>query len=234
MNGETTNGPKRRGHGRWFLTLFVGIVLGAVLASVLPRDGGLGRLLSPPVVMEGEVVDKRPEPDRLVLKIATAQGLVLANFTSNRKDVDLLVEPGSYIKLEAERQQPFLDNPTIVSVTQPELQAPLSYPETREDYQRIMEEHLREWEAKLDELEAATARAKGELSEKYRPEIEKLHRMHDATRQKLATLEEASGNAWQDLRQGLDGAWREMDQALQKAATRFRHDETEAPEKPSE
>lgn len=229
---DTTSNPSPKRHGRWLATLLIGMVLGAALASVLPQYGGLGRWLSPTTTLEGEVVDKESRSDRLVLKIATSEGLVLASYTEHRSDVDLLVDRGSQIRIEAERNQPFLDNPTILSVHGPrsEPAGPTSE-STREAYQRAMEEQLRRWEKKLSELDAATKKAKDDLARKYQPEIEKLQQMRDATREKLDELEAASGSAWKDLKGGLDNAWTELDQALEKAETRFRRDETESPAK---
>ena len=104
------------GHGFfWFVT---GILVGVAAAIFVPRwvapylpsflGGGAG--------VEGEVVEKVSEPDRVLVKVATSEGLILATFTQNRKELDLLIRQGDSITLGLDGYQPLVENPEVARV----------------------------------------------------------------------------------------------------------------------
>jgi hypothetical protein len=84
------------------VTLAIGIVLGvgamtkgpALVAPYLPKSmsGQSERI-------EGEVVRKQREGNRLLVKVATAQGPMLVTFTQRVTELDLLLEPGDRVEL---------------------------------------------------------------------------------------------------------------------------------------
>ncbi len=221
---DSSSSPPPRKRGRWLLFL-VGVVVGAAGATLFPHYAGeyLGGVFTPSAVVEGQVVEKESQAERIVLKVTTAEGVLLASFTENRPDIDLLVEPGASIRLGANRYQPFLENPTILSVREP-AQAPKDVAEksARQTYQEEMEAQLRKWEAKLAELEAIASRASDEAAQEYDAELELLREKRDAARKKLSELKSAGGVAWKDMKSGLDSAWSELEEALSDAASRFR------------
>ena len=67
-------------------------------------------------VVEGEVVQKQREPNRVLLKIQTERGVILAAFTKRVAEIDLLIEPGATIALSLPGDQPFVDDPAIERV----------------------------------------------------------------------------------------------------------------------
>jgi hypothetical protein len=112
--------PARRG-SHFFLFLLLGVVLGVAGTSVVHywlgpslfsrfQDGSL---------IEGQVLDKAPEADRLLLKVETEHGVLLATFTQRQEAIALLVDRGDTITLGVREYQPFLEDPAIARVRRP-------------------------------------------------------------------------------------------------------------------
>ncbi|HYS18943.1 MAG TPA: hypothetical protein VET45_18620 [Candidatus Binatia bacterium] len=104
------------------VTLLVGAALGvagtiygpARVDPYLPREL---RLRSR--VVEGQVLQKQREPNRVLVKIQTDQGVILAAFTKRVAEIDLLIEPGATIALSLPGDQPVVDDPAIERVKPP-------------------------------------------------------------------------------------------------------------------
>lgn len=96
------------------LLLLVGILIGLAAAVLFPR---VRELLTPGVLKkaptEGVVDDKRSEGDRLLLTLVTAEGAVLATFTQQVAEIDLLVARGDTVSLSLDGYRPFVENPEI-------------------------------------------------------------------------------------------------------------------------
>jgi len=104
------------------VTLLVGAGLGAAgtvygpaaVDPYLPKD-----LRIRSRIVEGQVTKKQREPNRVLVKIETEQGVILAAFTKRMAEIDLLVEPGDTIALALPGGQPFVDDPSIERVKRP-------------------------------------------------------------------------------------------------------------------
>jgi hypothetical protein len=101
--------------------LVLGVALGAAGAALVPRwvDPGLLAPFRRGEGVEGRVVDKALESDRLLLKIESEQGVFLATFTERQAEIDLLVDPGDTVTLDAREYRPFLEDPTLDRVRKP-------------------------------------------------------------------------------------------------------------------
>jgi hypothetical protein len=100
-------------------TLLVGAGLGAAGTIYLPSivDPYLPKELRIRArVVEGQVLNKQREPNRLLVKIQLEQGVILATYTKRVAEVDLLVEPGDTIALELRSGEPVVDEPPIERV----------------------------------------------------------------------------------------------------------------------
>ncbi len=103
------------------LTLAIGIVLGvgamtkgpALVAPYLPKFSGQSERI------EGEVVRKQREGNRLLLKVATPQGPMLVTFTQKVAELDLLLEPGDRVELITPGYATFVEDPTLERVKRP-------------------------------------------------------------------------------------------------------------------
>lgn len=108
-----------RGWTLLIVTLLVGAGLGAAGAIYGPPmvDPYLPKQLRIRAhVVEGLVLGKQREPNRLLLKIQTEAGVILATYTKRVAEVDLLVEPGDAIALELRNDEPVVDDPHIERV----------------------------------------------------------------------------------------------------------------------
>ena len=106
------------------LTFLLGLVLGVLGAIFVPRllepllPAGL-RASSESV--EGTVIRRQRDEQRLLLTINTPQGAALATFTEKVAEIDLLVEEGDAVTLDLGTYEPFVDNPLIRAVRKADL-----------------------------------------------------------------------------------------------------------------
>ncbi len=100
-------------------TLLVGMVVGfgaaargpALIAPYLPKaGGGAGERI------EGQVVRKQREGNRLLVKVTTAQGPMLVTFTQKVADLDVLLDPGDTVTLVIPGYATFVENPVLERV----------------------------------------------------------------------------------------------------------------------
>jgi hypothetical protein len=120
-------GPKRfelavRGWLILVATLLAGVILGigaatmgpVVVTPYLPKSmSGQGER------MQAEVLRKQREANRLLLKVATAQGPMLVTFTQKVAELDLLLEPGDTLTLITTGYATFVEDPTLDRVQRP-------------------------------------------------------------------------------------------------------------------
>ena len=106
------------------LLLLVGVALGVGgtiwgprLADPYLPDAFRGKK---PETVEGEVVRKLREGERLLLTVQTSQGTVLATFTHKVAEIDLLVQEGDALTLALSRYEPFVEDPAIERVRKQE------------------------------------------------------------------------------------------------------------------
>jgi hypothetical protein len=97
------------------LLLVLGVALGAAGAALVLRwvDPGLLAPFRGGDGVEGRVLDKALESDRLLLKIESEHGVFLATFTERQAEIDLLVDAGDTVTLDAREYRPFLEDPTL-------------------------------------------------------------------------------------------------------------------------
>lgn len=116
--------PKR--HSRFFLGFIFGILAGAIAAVVAPSwwQTLVPDALFPGGSMEGVVLGKSREEGRLLLKLETEGGVLLATFTERLEEIDLLVEKGDRVTLRVAQYQPFLTDPRLDRVVKPEVTRP--------------------------------------------------------------------------------------------------------------
>ncbi len=113
--------PKRR--SRFFPGFFLGLIVGAIGVVVAPSwwQSFLPDALFPGGSMESLVLGKSREEGRLLLKLETEGGVLLATFTERVEEIDLLVEEGDRVTLHVPQYQPFLTDPRLDRVVKPEV-----------------------------------------------------------------------------------------------------------------
>ena len=96
------------------LAFLGGLAIGVIGTVLAPRFLGpyLPRAIrgkAEPV--EGTVVAKQREPERLLLTVLTPQGALLATFKERVAETALLVEVGDSVTLILPRYEPFVEGP---------------------------------------------------------------------------------------------------------------------------
>ncbi len=100
-------------------TFLIGVAVGigaanrgpALIAPYLPKSvSGVGRQI------EGQVVRKQRDGNRLLVKITTAQGPMLVTFTQKAPDLDVLLDNGDTVTLVTPGYATFVDDPIVEHV----------------------------------------------------------------------------------------------------------------------
>lgn len=103
-------------------TLLTGAILGIgavtvgppLVAPYLPKSiSGHGERI------QGEVLRKQREANRLLLKVGTAEGPMLVTFTQKVAELDLLLETGDMVTLITTGYATFVEDPTLDRVQRP-------------------------------------------------------------------------------------------------------------------
>ncbi len=103
-------------------TFLVGAIVGGGLAN---RGSTLIASYLPKAVsragehIEGQVVRKQRDGNRLLVKITTAQGPMLVTFTQKVADLDVLLDAGDTVTLITPGYATFVDDPILERVKEP-------------------------------------------------------------------------------------------------------------------
>ena len=106
------------------LTFVIGVALGLSAQTFAPRVVGPylpKAILGKGEAVEGTLVRKGREQDRLLLTVSAPQGAILATFKKQVTEIDLLIEEGDTVALDLRRYEPFVDDPAIIRVAKPDL-----------------------------------------------------------------------------------------------------------------
>jgi hypothetical protein len=112
-------------------TLLVGVAVGVgvankgqeLIAPYMPKAvSGAGNHI------EGQVVRKQRDGNRLLVKVATAQGPMLVTFTQKVADLDVLLDSGDTVTLLTSGYATFVDDPILERVKEPDRGQPPAPP----------------------------------------------------------------------------------------------------------
>jgi uncharacterized coiled-coil DUF342 family protein len=88
---------------------------------------------------------------------------------------------------------------------------------SREEYINKLSSQLKEWSAKIDELESKARATQTEVKTGYESQIRQLTDKRDAATKKLQELRGASTEAWDTLKAGAETAWSDLKHAVTAA-----------------
>jgi outer membrane murein-binding lipoprotein Lpp len=92
----------------------------------------------------------------------------------------------------------------------------------KEAYIDKMAAQLKEWSAKIDELESMVGTAKADVKMGYENRIRELKEKRETAMQRLRELKDSSGEAWETFTAGVDNAWEDFKDALTAAREKFK------------
>jgi uncharacterized coiled-coil DUF342 family protein len=92
----------------------------------------------------------------------------------------------------------------------------------KEDYIDKMAAQLKDWSARIDELEARAGTIKSDMKEGYENRIHELKEKRDAVTRKLQETGKATDEAWETFKTGVDHAWEDLKGAITAAREKFR------------
>jgi multidrug resistance efflux pump len=93
---------------------------------------------------------------------------------------------------------------------------------SKDQYVRLMQAKMDQWNAEVDLLAAKAKVAAADLRIEYGEQIEHLAAKQVVARQKLEELKTSGAGAWEDLKGGIESAWSAMGEALSAARARFK------------
>ena len=93
---------------------------------------------------------------------------------------------------------------------------------SREEYIDQLAAQLKEWSAKIDELESKARTAKADVKTNYENQIKQLKDKRDGAMHKLQELKGASAEAWDILKAGAETSWADLKKAVTAAADKFK------------
>jgi len=92
----------------------------------------------------------------------------------------------------------------------------------REEYIETMTKQLKEWSARIDELEIKARTAKADMKVVYEQRVRELKDKREDVTRKLHELKGASNEAWDAVKTGVEKAWGEFKDALSDARDKFK------------
>ncbi len=95
----------------------------------------------------------------------------------------------------------------------------------REEYIDKLAAQLKEWSAKIDEMEVKAHSAKEDVKTRYAEQIKELKEQREAAVHKLQELKETSSEAWDIMKAGAETAWSDLKKAINEAKQKFQKSE---------
>lgn len=85
-----------------------------------------------------------------------------------------------------------------------------------------MAAQLKEWDAKIQKLEADATSAADGVAADIQEQINKARSKKDEAQQKLDAVRQAGENAWEELKDGVDQSWKILGDAVKSAADKLK------------
>jgi len=93
--------------------------------------------------------------------------------------------------------------------------------DTRDAFIAKLKAQLDEWDVELDQMEACARKAQTDQQIAYHEHIADIRQHRDDFQQRLAQIQQATGNAWEEMTQGVEDAWARIGQAFVNARARL-------------
>lgn len=91
----------------------------------------------------------------------------------------------------------------------------------RKQYIDKMAAQLKEWDDKIQKLQAKADKAKADARTEYQKEMQQLQQKRTEARDKLQQLQQAGDEAWEELKTGAEKSWNDLKSAFENAKAKF-------------
>jgi uncharacterized coiled-coil DUF342 family protein len=98
----------------------------------------------------------------------------------------------------------------------------MSTMDKQEEYRKKLEAQLKEWKAKIDDLEARGAKFTSEAKTELMKEIKELRQKKGIVKEKWNELQKVSADSWDSMKEGVEKAVAELKGALDRVMARFK------------
>jgi chromatin segregation and condensation protein Rec8/ScpA/Scc1 (kleisin family) len=88
---------------------------------------------------------------------------------------------------------------------------------TKETCLKKLEDELKQWEAKIDIIQADADKVKEEHKAQYKKDVDEILSLKKEANNMLQKLKKTSDDEWEELKEGVDKAWRDFESAIEKA-----------------
>jgi len=93
---------------------------------------------------------------------------------------------------------------------------------TKDAYRQKIEAQMNELDAEIDLLAANAKNARVDARAAYAHEVDALRSKRQTVADKLAELDEASGDTWEKVKEAADGAWEDLKTGIANVAAKFK------------
>lgn len=94
--------------------------------------------------------------------------------------------------------------------------------ETKDAYKARIDAQLKEWGAKIAELQAKAEAAEASARIEYLKQVEALRMKKEKTQLKLEELKKAGDEAWETLKAGVEQAASDLKDSINSAVSKFK------------
>jgi F0F1-type ATP synthase membrane subunit b/b' len=106
--------------------------------------------------------------------------------------------------------------------------------ETRELYQKKYEAQLKEWGAKMDEIDARARKTAAQAQIDLKPHLESVKTKFETAKSKLGHIAKATDDAWGSVKQDAHTAWRKIMSSVEGAFAAIKtHQKSDAGTEPT-
>jgi SMC interacting uncharacterized protein involved in chromosome segregation len=93
---------------------------------------------------------------------------------------------------------------------------------TRDEYIAKMKQHLDQWSAEMDALEAKAQKTQADAKVKYQEQLVALRAKRQEGEERLEALKSATGDSWQQLQAGTENIWEAFKDSVYAFKTHFK------------
>ena len=121
-------------------------------------------------------------------------------------------------KKEPEEKKPVKSKPKKTpAAKKPKAPAKETDKSAKETYVKKLEDELKQWDARIDILQADADKVKEEHREHYKKDVDEILSLKKEAKKVLQKLKKTGDEEWEELKDGADKAWKDLEGAIEKA-----------------